>query len=46
MNLIEKIQQTNDESWYSGTDVNDADLMCPARVIGSATNNLIIGLEE
>ena len=46
MNMIERIQQTNNESWYAGTDVNDADLMCPARVIGSETNNLVIGLEE
>ena len=46
MNLIERLQKTHKDSWYSGTDVNDADLMCPARVIGSATNNLIAGLEE
>jgi hypothetical protein len=45
INMIESLRATHEDSWYSGTDVNDADLMCPARVIFSATENTSIGLE-
>lgn len=46
MNLIDGLNSVHDDCWFSGTDVNDADLMCPARVIFSATDNTSIGLEE
>lgn len=46
MNLIDGLNQIDPDCWFSGTDVNDADLMCPARVIFSATDNTSIGLEE
>lgn len=45
ISMITKLKQKHNDSWYSGTDVNDADLMCPARVITSATDNSSIGLE-
>lgn len=46
MNLIDGLKSVHSDSWFSGTDVNDADLMCPANVIFSATDNTSIGLEE
>lgn len=45
IDMIEQLKATHYDSWYSGTDVNDGDLMCPARVIFSATDNSSIGLE-
>ena len=46
MNLIDGLNNVHNDCWFSGTDVNDADLMCPSRVIFSATDNTSIGLEE
>lgn len=46
MNLIDGLNSVHADCWFSGTDVNDADLMCPSRVIFSATDNTSIGLEE
>lgn len=46
MNLIDGLNAVHPDCWFAGTDVNDADLMCPARVILSATDNASIGLEE
>jgi len=45
MNLIDRIKDTDSNSWFSGTDLNDNDLMCPANVILSAMDNNGIGLE-
>lgn len=46
MDLIDGLNTIHPDSWFAGTDVNDADLMCPAGVIFSATDNTSIGLEE
>ena len=43
--MIEKVCSTHEDSWFSGTDINDNDLMCPANVVLSATDNRGIGLE-
>jgi hypothetical protein len=43
--MIERVCSTHNESWFSGTDINDNDLMCPANVVLSATDNRGIGLE-
>lgn len=45
MRMMDRVKNTNADSWFSGTDVNDNDLMCPARVVLSATDNQGIGLE-
>jgi len=43
--MIERVCSTHKDSWFSGTDINDNDLMCPANVVLSATDNRGIGLE-
>lgn len=43
--MIQKVCSTHKDSWFSGTDINDNDLMCPANVVLSATDNRGIGLE-
>jgi hypothetical protein len=45
MSLIKKLHEVNDDSWYSGTDLADNDLMCPVRAILSATENRSLGYE-
>ena len=45
MRMMDRVKNTNADSWFSGTDVSDSDLMCPARVVLSATDNQGIGLE-
>jgi len=45
MATLERLRETHVDSWFSGTDINDNDLMCPARIILSATDNKGIGLE-
>jgi hypothetical protein len=45
MDLISKLNKLHDDCWFSGTDVNDNDLMCPARAILSVGNNNALGLE-
>lgn len=46
ISLITKLNDLHDDCWFSGTDVNDNDLMCPARAIISTTNNESIGFEQ
>jgi hypothetical protein len=46
INLIKKLKELDSESWFSGTDPNDNDLMCPVKAILSATNNESIGFEQ
>ena len=43
--MIERVYSTHEDSWFSGTDINDNDLMCPASAILSATDNRGIGFE-
>lgn len=43
--MIEKVCSTHKDSWFSGTDINDNDLMCPASVVSSATDNNGLGFE-
>ena len=45
MATMERLKETHTDSWFSGTDINDNDLMCPANVVLSATDNRGIGLE-
>lgn len=44
--LIKGLQSTHEGSWFSGTDVMDNDIMCPANVILSSTDNDSIGYEQ
>ena len=37
--LVNNLVTLNNESWFHGTDPNDNDINCPARVINSATKN-------
>jgi len=46
MSLIQKLQSTHPESWFSGTDIMDNDILCPASAILSATENNSIGYEQ
>ena len=45
-NLIQKLQATHKDTWFCGTDTQDNDIMCPARVITSATQNENTGYEQ
>jgi hypothetical protein len=44
--LIKKLKALDADSWFSGTDINDNDLMCPVTAIISTTNNESIGFEQ
>ena len=46
ISLVEKLQATHNDSWFSGTDVMDNDIVCPASAILSATENDSIGYEQ
>jgi hypothetical protein len=46
ISLITKLNDLHPDCWFSGTDINDNDLMCPARAIISTTNNESIGFEQ
>jgi hypothetical protein len=39
INMIEQLKELHSDCWFSGTDINDNDLMCPANAIISTTNN-------
>lgn len=46
ISLITKLNDLHPDCWFSGTDINDNDLMCPSRAILSTTNNESIGYEQ
>jgi hypothetical protein len=46
ISMITKLSSLDDDCWFSGTDINDNDLMCPASAIISTTNNESIGFEQ
>ena len=43
--MIERVKETHVDSWFSGTDINDNDLMCPANAVLSSGDNRGIGFE-
>lgn len=45
ISLITKLKQTHEDSWFSGTDINDNDIMCPARAVITVGDNRNIGFE-
>lgn len=45
ISLIKNIRHLNEDSWFSGTDINDNDLMCPVKAILSVTDNNNVGYE-
>ena len=45
INIIKTLNNNNQDSWFSGTDINDNDLMCPSRAIMSVSDNNTIGFE-
>lgn len=45
MSLVQKLNTLHDDCWFSGTDVNDNDIMCPSKAILSVANNNGIGYE-
>ncbi|MDA9302497.1 hypothetical protein N8072_01075 [bacterium] len=45
ISLISQLNELDPDCWFSGTDINDNDLMCPSRAIISTTNNDSIGFE-
>ena len=46
ISLVKKLKALDPDSWFSGTDINDNDLMCPVTAILSTTNNESIGFEQ
>ena len=46
MDMISQLKATHKDSWFSGTDTQDNDIMCPAKDIISATNNSSLGHEQ
>jgi len=46
INLITNLNGLHDDCWFSGTDINDNDLMCPSRAIISTTNNETLTFEQ
>lgn len=45
ISLITKLKTTHADSWFSGTDINDNDIMCPASAILTVGDNKNIGFE-
>lgn len=46
INLITRLNELHEDCWFSGTDINDNDLMCPSRAIISTTNNETLTYEQ
>lgn len=46
IDLITKLNSLDNDCWFSGTDINDNDLMCPVRAIFSTTNNETLTFEQ
>lgn len=44
--LVSNLKSLHADSWFSGTDINDNDLMCPVTAILSTSNNDSIGFEQ
>jgi hypothetical protein len=45
ISLITKLNELHPDCWFSGTDINDNDLMCPSRAILTVGENRNIGFE-
>lgn len=43
--LISNLEELSDESWFSGTDINDSDLMCPVTAVITVGDNSTLGFE-
>ena len=46
MDMINKLKLTHDDTWFSGTDTQDNDIMCLVKDITSATDNSSLGQEQ
>jgi len=45
INIVSGLNNIHPDCWFSGTDINDNDLLCPARAVLSVGNNSNIGFE-
>lgn len=45
ISLIKNLKSLDQHSWFSGTDINDNDIMCPVGAILSSSDNNINGFE-
>ena len=43
--LISSLSELSEDSWFSGTDINDTDLMCPVSAIRTVGDNSTLGFE-
>lgn len=46
IDMITKLKATHKDTWFSGTDTQDNDIMCPVHDITNATNNTNLGQEQ
>ena len=45
MELISNLSELSEDSWFTGTDINDTDLMCPVTAVITVGDNSTLGFE-